>query len=187
MDDKFREFRPGAICRLMLENFMCTDVITYNFNPNTNFIVGPNGNGKSTIVCALYLLFNGDVKKLGRCKTLAEFVNHDRNKNPAKITVTIKKKDGRSLRLKRIINFASKDAHWLVKAKKGLLIPWGENRSDRDVGGTEFINDSASSEPPNLELKNVSKFILSSYMLILTLPPTLGSFRIYLLSKEGII
>ena len=47
--EEFDNHKPGAICRLTLENFMCTDNVVYNFHPHLNFIIGANGTGKSTI------------------------------------------------------------------------------------------------------------------------------------------
>ena len=35
-------------------------------------IKGANGTGKSTIVCALYLVFNGKVSNLGRSTSIAQ-------------------------------------------------------------------------------------------------------------------
>merc|ERR1712050_124630 len=90
----FEKHKPGSICRLQLENFMCTDNVFYNFSPNLNFLLGANGTGKSTIVCALYLIFDGNVRNLGRCGNLGEFTNNERNNNGTIITVVIKKRNG---------------------------------------------------------------------------------------------
>ena len=98
----FANHKPGSICRLTLENFMCTDNVTYNFNENLNFLLGANGTGKSTIVCALYLIFDGNVKSLGRCANLREFINNERNRNGSKITVALKKRNGDLHRIKRM-------------------------------------------------------------------------------------
>lgn len=39
-------------------------------------VIGPNGTGKSTIVCAIALGLGGSPDVLGRAKTLDEFVKH---------------------------------------------------------------------------------------------------------------
>ena len=72
------KFKNGSIKRMRLTNFMCVDQTLYSFNPGINFIIGANGTGKSTIVCAIYLIFNGDCKKLGRGKAL-NMVSHIMN------------------------------------------------------------------------------------------------------------
>ena len=66
----------------------------------------------SFIVCALYLIFDGDVKNLGRCQSLREFINNERSNNDAKITVSIKKHDGNILRIKRTWGKAGGKGIW---------------------------------------------------------------------------
>ncbi|KAF7187362.1 Structural maintenance of chromosomes protein 5 [Pseudocercospora fuligena] len=44
--------------------------------PNLNMIIGPNGTGKSTLVCAICLGLGWKPEHLGRAKDVAEFVKH---------------------------------------------------------------------------------------------------------------
>lgn len=57
------------------------DFVTYTdaefaLGPNLNMIIGPNGTGKSTLVCAICLGLGWETKHLGRAKDISEFVKH---------------------------------------------------------------------------------------------------------------
>lgn len=45
----------GSIVRVNLKNFVTYDSVEFFPGPNLNMIIGPNGTGKSTIVCAIAL------------------------------------------------------------------------------------------------------------------------------------
>ena len=47
------KFLDGSIVRITLKNFMTYDDITLRPGPRMNFVIGPNGTGKSSLVCAL--------------------------------------------------------------------------------------------------------------------------------------
>jgi structural maintenance of chromosomes protein 5 len=49
------EFQPGAIVRMKLKDFVTYTKVEYFFGPMLNMIIGPNGTGKSTLVCAICL------------------------------------------------------------------------------------------------------------------------------------
>lgn len=50
-------FQSGAIVRMKLKNFVTYTEVEWNFGPMLNMIIGPNGTGKSTLVCAICLGF----------------------------------------------------------------------------------------------------------------------------------
>ena len=47
--------QPGAIVRVKLTNFVTYTSAEFFPGPNLNMIIGPNGTGKSTLVCAICL------------------------------------------------------------------------------------------------------------------------------------
>lgn len=49
------DFHPGAIVRMKLKDFVTYTNVEYFFGPQLNMIIGPNGTGKSTLVCAICL------------------------------------------------------------------------------------------------------------------------------------
>lgn len=49
------EHRPGAIVRVRLQDFVTYTSAEFFPGPRLNMVIGPNGTGKSTLVCALCL------------------------------------------------------------------------------------------------------------------------------------
>ncbi|XP_067666413.1 structural maintenance of chromosomes protein 5-like [Haliotis asinina] len=75
-------FVEGAIVRIKLENILTYDSVEFNTGPFLNVIIGPNGTGKSTIVCAICLGLAGKTAWLGRASLPADFIKygHERGK-----------------------------------------------------------------------------------------------------------
>lgn len=48
-------YRPGAILRVKLRNFVTYSAVEFFPGPNLNMVIGPNGSGKSSLVCAICL------------------------------------------------------------------------------------------------------------------------------------
>ena len=48
-------YQPGAIVRVKLTNFVTYTFAEFFPGPNLNMVIGPNGTGKSTLVCAICL------------------------------------------------------------------------------------------------------------------------------------
>lgn len=68
--------QPGAIVRVKLTNFVTYTSAEFFPGPNLNMVIGPNGTGKSTLVCAICLGLGWGPQLLGRAKELGEFVKH---------------------------------------------------------------------------------------------------------------
>ena len=84
--------QPGAILRVKLTNFVTYSSAEFKPGPSLNMVIGPNGTGKSTLVCAICLglgwgtqasfyslihwLLLISIEYLGRAKDAAEFVKH---------------------------------------------------------------------------------------------------------------
>ncbi|KAI5861094.1 P-loop containing nucleoside triphosphate hydrolase protein [Durotheca rogersii] len=71
-----REFQTGAIVRVLVENFVTYEHAEFNPGPNLNMVIGPNGTGKSSLVCAICLGLGYHPKHLGRASNVGEFVKH---------------------------------------------------------------------------------------------------------------
>ena len=50
-----RNHQPGSIIRVKLSNFVTYSAVEFFPGPSLNMVIGPNGTGKSTLVCALCL------------------------------------------------------------------------------------------------------------------------------------
>ncbi|KAI9331105.1 hypothetical protein BDR26DRAFT_841437 [Obelidium mucronatum] len=77
-------------------------------------VIGPNGTGKSTIVCAIALGLGGKPDILGRAKELKEFVK--KNQNEATIEIELKTKDG-SVIVERSFKQNSNTSTWKLDGK----------------------------------------------------------------------
>jgi structural maintenance of chromosomes protein 5 len=70
------EFQPGAIVRVKLTNFVTYENAEFFPGPNLNMVIGPNGTGKSSLVCAICLGLGWGPHHLGRAGQVGEFVKH---------------------------------------------------------------------------------------------------------------
>ncbi|KAF3490714.1 Spr18 protein [Arthroderma uncinatum] len=86
------EHRPGSIVRVKLTNFVTYTSAECFPGPRLNMVIGPNGTGKSTFVCAICLGLGWGPTHLGRGKEVAEFVKHGCSE--ATIEIELKAGDG---------------------------------------------------------------------------------------------
>ncbi|KAL7975754.1 hypothetical protein Chor_001244 [Crotalus horridus] len=83
-------FVEGAIVRISMENFLTYDNCVVFPGPHLNMIVGANGTGKSSIVCAICLGLAGKPSFIGRADkalSMSLFLLF-RHKKPKNITIT---------------------------------------------------------------------------------------------------
>ena len=85
-------FHPGAIVRVKLRNFVTYHEAEFFLGPNLNMIIGPNGTGKSSLVCAICLGLGYPSSVLGRASAFGEFVKH--GSDEAEIEVELQGKPG---------------------------------------------------------------------------------------------
>ena len=110
------QFLDGAIVRVALENFVTYDRCTFSPGPGLNLVIGANGTGKSSIVCALALGLGGAPSLLGRAKDITEFVKHGTSK--ATIEIELFRKNKANVVIKRVIQ-KREGAHssWMINKK----------------------------------------------------------------------
>uniref|UniRef100_A0A914V7U7 Structural maintenance of chromosomes protein 5 n=2 Tax=Plectus sambesii TaxID=2011161 RepID=A0A914V7U7_9BILA len=83
----------GSITKIVFENFL-----TYGHHvecmpgPNLNVIIGSNGTGKSTIICAICLAMGGSPKLLGRSERFSDYIKHGQDSGSVEITMSDSKK-----------------------------------------------------------------------------------------------
>ncbi|KAI9670897.1 MAG: Structural maintenance of chromosomes protein 5 [Caeruleum heppii] len=68
--------QPGSIVRVRLRDFVTYSSAEFFPGPSLNMVIGPNGTGKSTLVCAICLGLGWGPQHLGRAKDVSEFVKH---------------------------------------------------------------------------------------------------------------
>ncbi|KAL8387282.1 hypothetical protein RB595_010025 [Gaeumannomyces hyphopodioides] len=86
------EYQPGAILRVTVDNFVTYEHAEFYPGPNLNMVIGPNGTGKSSLVCAICLGLGYHSNVLGRATSYGEFVKHGKDK--ATIEIELQKRPG---------------------------------------------------------------------------------------------
>ncbi|TVY35657.1 Structural maintenance of chromosomes protein [Lachnellula subtilissima] len=84
------EFQPGAIVRVKLTNFVTYESAEFFPGPNLNMVIGPNGTGKSSLVCAICLGLGWGPIHLGRAQQIGEFVKH--NTSTAQVEIELQRR-----------------------------------------------------------------------------------------------
>ncbi|RHZ57589.1 hypothetical protein CDV55_104570 [Aspergillus turcosus] len=69
-------YKPGSIVRIKVTDFVTYTSAEFFPGPKLNMVIGPNGTGKSTLVCAICLGLGWGPQHLGRAKDPGEFVKH---------------------------------------------------------------------------------------------------------------
>jgi chromosome segregation ATPase len=85
-------WKPGAIRRVKLENFITYEHAEFFPGPSLNMVLGPNGTGKSSLVCAICLGLGYKSEVLGRASAYGEFVKHGKDK--ATVEIELQKRPG---------------------------------------------------------------------------------------------
>ncbi|CAI2185097.1 6636_t:CDS:10, partial [Funneliformis geosporum] len=129
----------GSIVRVNLKNFVTYDSVEFYPGPNLNMIIGPNGTGKSTIVCAIALGLGWNTPLLGRAREISEFVKHGQER--ASIEIELKNKRTNVV-IMRIIKKANNTSQWKLN---------GENVSLKE------INNKVNSL--NIQVDNLCQFL----------------------------
>lgn len=66
----------------LFSSFFCRtyDSVEFQTGPFLNVVIGPNGTGKSTIVCAICLGLAGKTSWLGRASQASDFIKYGCNR-----------------------------------------------------------------------------------------------------------
>jgi len=94
-------YPAGSVLRVSLKNFVTYTSAEFFPGPNMNLVIGPNGTGKSTLVCAICLGLGYSPNVLGRATAVGDFVQH--GKDVAEIEIELSTGSERSLVIKRKI------------------------------------------------------------------------------------
>jgi len=73
-------------------------------------VIGPNGTGKSTVVCAIALGLGGKPDVLGRAKELQDFIKHGETKS----RIEIELKDSENKIIRRTFQKGSGQSKWAI-------------------------------------------------------------------------
>ncbi len=73
------DYQPGSIMRVLVEDFVTYSHAVFRPGPNLNMVIGPNGTGKSSLVCAICLGLGYPSSVLGRAASFGDFVKHGKD------------------------------------------------------------------------------------------------------------
>jgi len=110
----------GIIERVVLENFMCHNTLTWEPNHRVNFVTGQNGSGKSSVLQGLVLGLLGESKHIKRFSKVSEFIKKDASRAVIQVTLRNTGEDsykeelyGKSVTFQRTINESGTSAYLL--------------------------------------------------------------------------
>ncbi|XP_033109453.1 structural maintenance of chromosomes protein 5-like [Anneissia japonica] len=113
---KKETFMEGSVVRIRMENFVTYTSCEILPSPYLNAIIGPNGTGKSSVVCAICLGLAGKTQVLGRAKDVGEFVKHGAEK--ALLEIELFNPNGRNWVVKREIHRQGNRSVWYLGGKQ---------------------------------------------------------------------
>ncbi|KAL6778911.1 SMC5 [Auxenochlorella protothecoides x Auxenochlorella symbiontica] len=109
----------GAVLKVELKDFMTYKHAVFNPGPQLNLVLGPNGTGKSSLVCALCVGLGGKTGLLGRADEVSNYVRRGADKGWVKITLA-GGPEGRETLIQRIMYSSKNSSDWSINGKECL-------------------------------------------------------------------
>ncbi|KAF2201694.1 P-loop containing nucleoside triphosphate hydrolase protein [Delitschia confertaspora ATCC 74209] len=119
-DDGYTEepYQPGSIVRVKMTNFVTYTSAEFHPGPSLNMVIGPNGTGKSTLVCAICLGLGWSPAHLGRAKDLGEFVKHGFREAEIEIELAATPRMSTNPIVRRIIKREGNKSHFQINGRQ---------------------------------------------------------------------
>ena len=130
------EYPKGAVVRVKLHNFMTYGDVEMEPGPRLNVILGPNGTGKSSFVCALAIGLAGSTRLLGRADKIAEFVKRGEESGYSEITLATGSDSG-TMVVKREIRRRDASSVWKVN---GVIVTQERVKREMKALGVQLDN-----------------------------------------------
>ncbi|KAI1811074.1 P-loop containing nucleoside triphosphate hydrolase protein [Poronia punctata] len=109
---------PGAIVRVRVENFVTYKNAEFLPGPNLNMVIGPNGTGKSSLVCAICLGLGYHPKHLGRASHVGEFVKHGEDSAIIEVELQKRPRDRANHVIRVQINREDNGRRWWLNGRE---------------------------------------------------------------------
>ncbi|XP_040273020.1 structural maintenance of chromosomes protein 5 isoform X1 [Bufo bufo] len=116
--EHYNQYVEGAIIRIKMENFLTYDMCEVFPGPHLNMIVGANGTGKSSIVCAICLGLAGKPSFIGRADKVGLYVK--RNCQKGSVELELYRASG-NLIILREIQVSNNQSTWYINGKSTSL------------------------------------------------------------------
>ncbi|KAJ4369068.1 Structural maintenance of chromosomes protein 5 [Neocucurbitaria cava] len=111
-------FQPGSLVRVKLKNFVTYTAAEFHLGPSLNMVIGPNGTGKSTLVCAICLGLGWGSEHLGRAKELGAFVKHGASEAEIEIELAAGPGMGKNPIVQRVIRKEDNKSQFVLNGKR---------------------------------------------------------------------
>lgn len=112
-------FVDGAIVRVKMRNFVTYGDCEFRPGPHLNVLLGPNGTGKSSIVCAICLGLAGHPKLLGRATEVRDFIKHGQSQ--AIVEIELYNSNGRNHVITRDMFRNENRSNWKINGKPSTM------------------------------------------------------------------
>ncbi|KAJ6669575.1 hypothetical protein lerEdw1_000124 [Lerista edwardsae] len=116
--DANSQFVEGSIVRIAMENFLTYDSCEVYPGSNLNMIVGANGTGKSSIVCAICLGLAGKPSIIGRADKVGHYVKRGCSKGLVEVEVF---KPPNNVIIRREMSVVNNQSTWYINSKPSTL------------------------------------------------------------------
>lgn len=114
-------YQAGAIVRVKVTNFVTYEEAEFHPGPNLNMVIGPNGTGKSSLVCAICLGLGYGPSHLGRAQKIGEFVKHGKDDATIEVELQRRPRDARNHIIRvRITRDGDKRKWWINNRETSL-------------------------------------------------------------------
>ncbi|KAI1006228.1 Structural maintenance of chromosomes protein 5 [Podosphaera aphanis] len=119
-ETRSNEFQHGAIVWVKVTNFVTYNKAEFHPGPNLNMVIGPNGTGKSSLVCAICLGLGSSPAQLGRATQVGEFVKHNMDDAIIEIELQGPKGESNYVIRSRIVREDNSREWWLNNKRSNL-------------------------------------------------------------------
>ncbi|KAI9184087.1 Structural maintenance of chromosomes protein 5 [Blastocladiella emersonii ATCC 22665] len=113
-------FVRGSIKKVIVREFMVYQYAEFQMHPALNMIIGPNGTGKSTVVCALAVGLASSPKVTGRGNDVWDYVRNNSADGKAEVEIHLSggSESPRPIVIKRIIDKGHKVSTFFINGIK---------------------------------------------------------------------
>ncbi|XP_072007173.1 structural maintenance of chromosomes protein 5 isoform X2 [Engystomops pustulosus] len=116
--EQYKQYVDGAIVRIRMENFLTYDMCEVFPGPHLNMIVGANGTGKSSIVCAICLGLAGKTSFIGRADKVGFYVKRGCQKGSVELELY---RTSGNVIITREIQVSNNQSTWYINGKSSSL------------------------------------------------------------------
>jgi len=111
-----------SIKRIILNNFMTHKFAEIRPSSRINFVLGHNGTGKSSIVCAICLCLGGEPSDMDRSQDLQGYIMH--GATMASVTIELQGTGNKNITLTRVLKKILSSVKPKVQSTRSFSGPW---------------------------------------------------------------